>query len=110
MRVGSNPKKEDPKLQDYGLHRLIMPVYIPNQEGYFAQSLDILKICLESVRLTKKSDTAVTIVANGCCEPVMEFLVAEQNLGWADQLLVNSENRGKIDSVIGAARCCFEEV
>jgi len=110
MRIGSNPKKAAPELQSYGLHRLILPVYIPNQEGYFTQALDILKICLESVRLTKRPATAVTVVANGCCEPVLQFLAAEHQRAWLDQLVINAENRGKLDAIMGVARGSFEEV
>jgi len=110
MRIGVNPGKEDPNLMGYGLHRLIMPVYIPNTEGYFAEAVDILQLCLESLRLTKKAATAVTIAANGCCQPVLALLEAEMAGGWIDQLVIHARNRGKIDAIIGAARASFEPV
>lgn len=110
MRVGKNPNKRAPALPAYGLHRLILPVHIPNQEGYFAQSLDILKLCLESVRLTKAPGTAVTLIANGCDNQTLELLITEHSGGWIDQLVIHAQNRGKIDAIVGAARSCFEEV
>jgi hypothetical protein len=110
MRIGDNPSKKDPNLSGYGLHRLIMPVYIPNTEGYFAQAVDVLRLCLESLRLTRKPATAVTIAANGCCKPALAVLQAEMEAGWLDQVIIHAQNRGKIDAIIGAARACFEPI
>jgi hypothetical protein len=108
MRIGANPKKEDSSLAPYPLHRIILPVFIPETQGYFAEALEVLKVCLESLRLAKKPETAVTIVANGCCEPARALLLAEQQRGWLDQLLLNQQNRGKTDAIVGAARASFE--
>jgi hypothetical protein len=110
MRIGTNPMKEKPALEAHGLHRLIIPVYIPHQEGYFKESLPILKLCLDSVRLTKAPETAVTVIANGCCEAVTHVLIEEGRRGWIDHVVLHAKNRGKVDAIIGAARGCFEEV
>ena len=49
MRVGLNPNRDKLlPISDY-LHQIIIPVYIPNQEDYFKDSLKILKLCLASL-------------------------------------------------------------
>jgi len=42
MRIGFNPHKD--KIQEVSeyVHQVIIPVYIPNQEGYFKDSLIFL--------------------------------------------------------------------
>lgn len=36
MRVGTNPEKENFNINTSWYHRIIVPVYIPHFEGYFA--------------------------------------------------------------------------
>jgi hypothetical protein len=108
MRIGANPAKENPDLSIYGMHRVIIPVYIPHFEGYFQHALEVLQLCLESLRLTTEGRAAVTIIANGCVAAVLEELERHYQAGWLDQLLFNRDNRGKVDAVVAAARGCFE--
>ena len=46
MRVGKNPEN-DAGLNGYGLHRVIIPVYIPQLAGYFEHSLEVLEDTVE---------------------------------------------------------------
>lgn len=98
MRVGTNPNKiNDAIISDY-LHQVIIPVYIPNQEGYFKDAFEIFKLCLESLFKTSHSKTFFTIVNNGSCCEVKEFI---------DQLLlkekihevIHTTNVGKLNAV-----------
>lgn len=74
MRVDHNPHKD--KIQEVSnyLHQVIIPVYIPNQEGYFKDSFAILKLCLNSLFSTMHKKTYVTIVNNGSCNLVVDYL------------------------------------
>jgi hypothetical protein len=74
MRIGYNPNKDKllPK-SDYN-HQVIIPVYIPNQEGYFKDSFQILQYCLESLFKTSHSKTYFTIVNNGSCLEIINYL------------------------------------
>lgn len=108
MRIGSNPAKSQAGLSGYGIHRIIVPVYIPNLEGYFQQAVEILNLCLESLRITASEKAAITIVSNGCAQVVVDELERQHGLGWIDQLILSRQNRGKIDSVATVARGCFE--
>src|SRR3954447_14284291 len=74
MREGTCPAREAPPLEKYPRHRVILPVYIPNMEGYFARSLDALRLSLESLRITAAGKAAVTVVANDCAPEVLREL------------------------------------
>jgi hypothetical protein len=108
MREGVNPVKENPSLRAYGIHRAVLPVYIPDQEGYYRYSLDVLRCCLSSLWHTSRGQVAVTVVANGCCSSVLSKLREWEEYGWIDQLVINRFNRGKVDSVVGAVKGVFE--
>ncbi|MDQ2805821.1 MAG: glycosyltransferase family 2 protein [Chloroflexota bacterium] len=109
MRLGINPAKLKSQLPSYLAHRLIIPVHIPAHEGYFSQSLDILRLCLESVRQTVGGNAAVTLISNGSTPAVVAELERHHAAGWVDQLIINHTNRGKVDVVAAVARGAFEE-
>ncbi len=106
MRVGTNPAKAQTDLEGYGLHRVIVPVYIPRLDGYFQHAIEVLRLCLESLRVTASKKAAVTIVSNDCVPEAIEEI--KRHRDWVDQLLLNRHNRGKIDAVVSVARGSFE--
>jgi hypothetical protein len=98
MRVGYNPYK-DQILEGTYHHQVVIPVYIPNQEGYFKDSFTILKLCLESLFNTIHQKTFVTIVNNGSEKLVshyLDLLLKENKI----QELVHSENIGKLNAIL----------
>ena len=74
MRIGFNPNKDKTLEPSSYFHQVIIPVYIPNQGGYFKDSLQILQFCLESLFKTSHSNTFFTVVNNGSCNEVKEYL------------------------------------
>lgn len=74
MRVGFNPHKDKIQSASDYFHQVIIPVYIPNQEGYFKDSFEILKLCLDSLFKTIHNKTYVTVVNNGSCIEVVDYL------------------------------------
>jgi len=107
VRVGVNPGCKEPAI-GFHSHRVIVPVYIPVRSGYFEHALEVLKLCLESLRLTCEGRASVTLVANGCMPEVVREL--ESQSGWVDQIVWNRHNRGKVDAVVSAARGAFEDL
>jgi hypothetical protein len=98
MRVGYNPYK-DQILEGTYHHQVVIPVYIPNQEGYFKDSFTILKLCLESLFNTIHQKTFVTIVNNGSEKLVshyLDLLLKENKI----QELVHTENIGKLNAIL----------
>ncbi len=108
MRIGQNPAKEATETGTIGRHRVIVPVYIPHFQGYFAHALEVLKLCLESLRLSSANQAAITVVSNGCEPTVINELEKYFHSGWIDRLVLNRENAGKVDAVVAVARGCFE--
>jgi len=99
MRVGFNPHKDEPQTTSDYFHQVIIPVYIPNQEGYFKDSFTILKLCLESLLATVHSKTFISIVNNGSCVIVVDYLndlYQKQKV----QELVQTENIGKLNAIL----------
>ncbi|MGX1024743.1 glycosyltransferase family A protein [Psychroflexus sp. MBR-150] len=75
MRKGTNPAKhQDNKVKTDHFHQVIVPVYLPNLEGYYKEGLDILKLCLESIALTTHDKTYISVVNNGSCLEVEAYL------------------------------------
>jgi len=108
MRIGLNEVK-GVDLEGYHRHRIVIPVYIPKLDGYFKHSLEVLKLCLDSLRLTTNGRANVTIVCNGSIKEVVNELRRQYEEGWIDQLILNQLNRGRVDGVVPAARGAFEQ-
>lgn len=94
MRKGQNPAKMG--LPAYQPKRLGLAFlsYIPSQEGYFAQSLGILKYQVASIHhATQEFD--LLIFDNGSCPEVQEELRRMQASGFIHFLLLSRFNVGK---------------
>ncbi len=110
MRIGENPAKSAPAVRSDAVIRVVVPIYIPTQSGYFADALALTERCLDSLSRTGGPDTKITAVANACATPVVERLVARQEAGLVDQVLVSGENLGKVDGFLAGARGSWEPV
>lgn len=101
MRKGVNPNKSEVVGQSSFFHQVIIPVYIPNEEGYFKDSLMILKCCLNSLFATSHDKTFVSIVNNGSSQKVVEYL---NELLAQDKIheLIHTDNCGKVNAVLKA--------
>ena len=109
MRIGNNPNNHKIMDLDTTSHRVIIPVYIPNAEGYFSDSLDVLKVCIESLLLTINKDTAVSVISNGSSVDVNNFIMTLMSEGKIDRAVFNKENVGKMNAVMTETRASFEE-
>jgi len=99
MRVGFNPHKDKTQdASDYS-HQVIIPVYVPNLEGYFQNGFEILKLCLNSLFTTIHDKTFVTIVNNGSCQMIVDYLndLFEQN---KIQEIIHTTNIGKLNAIL----------
>lgn len=99
MRVGYNPYKDQKNDESEYIHQIVMPVYIPNHEGYFKDSFAILKLCLESLIATVHKKTFITIANNGSDSTVANYLdelLKENKI----QELIHTENIGKLNAVV----------
>lgn len=99
MRLGANPNKDILQGQNDFFHQVIIPVYIPNEEGYFKDSLTIFKYNLESLFKTIHSKTYVSIINNGSSTKVKDYLdqLFKENL---INELIHTDNIGKVNAVL----------
>ncbi len=74
MRIGFNPQKDKKQAPNDFFHQVVIPVYIPNREGYFRDSFKILRLCLQSLFKTSHNRTYFTLVNNGSCKEVRVYL------------------------------------
>lgn len=109
MRQGSNPQKAERKLSLATHHRIVVVVYIPNEEGFYKDSFEVFKTCLDSLVVTINSKAAITIVNNGSHKKVSELLQLYLEEKKIDTLISHNSNIGKIDAMIGAARGAREK-
>lgn len=99
MRIGTNPRKQDKyKAVDY-CHQIIIPVYIPNNQGYFKDCFKIFQFCLDSLFKTVHSKTFITIVNNGSNEEIITYLNELYNNGIIHEL-IHTSNIGKNNAVL----------
>lgn len=99
MRIGQNPSKQQVFLNENFTHQVIIPVHLPNEEGYFKDGLQILKLCLESLIITTHNKTFITVVCNDCSVKVKEyisFLYIQNNI----HEIIFTNGIGKINAVL----------
>lgn len=99
MRVGLNPNKDTKLTRNEFIHHIVIPVYIPNQEDYFKGSFDVLKLHFESVFKTVHSQTFISVINNGCCHEVKNFL---DDLFHQNKIneIIHTDNIGKINAIL----------
>jgi len=99
MRVGFNPNKDKKKEPNDFFHQVIMPIYIPDSEGYFQDSFQILRYCLESLLKTIHPNTFITLVNNGSCTEVVNYL-NELHQNEKVHEIIHSSNIGKLNAIL----------
>jgi len=99
MRIGLNPNKDGVIKPSNYIHQVIIPVFIPNKEGYFKDSLKVFKLCIESLLSTIHNKTFITIVNNGSSQVVKEYLELLFNNRKIHEL-INTENIGKLNAIL----------
>ena len=104
MRIGFNPQKSERKIILTTYHRIIIVLYIPYEEGFYKDSFEVFKMCLNSLISTVNSSAVITVVNNGSHKKVFDFLNLYLEEKKIDSLISHNTNIGKIDALIGAAR------
>lgn len=99
MRIGYNPLRNELHQPSDCIHQVIVPVYIPNAEGYFKDGLKILDYCLQSLFKTVHSKTFITIVNNGSSAEVASYLDDLLQKHQIDEL-IHTINCGKLNAIL----------
>jgi glycosyltransferase involved in cell wall biosynthesis len=98
-RLGMNPARL--KFSTYTPQRttVVVLVHIPHLTGYFAERLEILKICLNSILQNTQAAHDLLVFDNGSCVEARSYLEEMQDSDSIRFLLRSSTNIGKIGAL-----------
>lgn len=95
MRVGQNPIKSVETIAPPSMVTVVVISYIPFLSGYYEQSLDVFRLCLNSLHANTNEDFDLLVFDNGSCLEARNFLVQEQQKGNIQYLFLSERNLGK---------------
>jgi glycosyltransferase involved in cell wall biosynthesis len=95
MRKGQNPAKFVKDVAKPERITVALLNYIPFLSGFYAETLDVLKVSLESMRKDAGLPFDLMIFDNGSCKEVREYLVNEKEEGRIQYLILSEKNMGK---------------
>ncbi|MDQ3007944.1 MAG: glycosyltransferase family 2 protein [Chloroflexota bacterium] len=95
MRKGQNPAKFVKDVARPEWITVALLNYIPFLSGFYAETLDVLKVCMESMRKDAGLPFDLMVFDNGSCSEVREFLVKEKEEGRIQYLILSEKNMGK---------------
>jgi glycosyltransferase involved in cell wall biosynthesis len=95
MRKGQNPAKSAKSVAIPERITVALLNYIPFLSGFYAETLEVLKVSLESMRRDAGLPFDLMVFDNGSCEEVREFLVNEKEEGRIQYLILSEKNMGK---------------
>src|ERR1035437_884488 len=95
-RIGQNPTKWLKEVYQPKPVTLCTAVHIPALEGYWAQSLEVLDLCLTSMVRTAGPDAELMVMDNGSCREVCDHLQKKKDEGVITYLLLSRQNLGKV--------------
>ena len=95
MRKGQNPAKFVKDVARPEQITVALLNYIPFLSGFYAETLDVLKVSLESMCKDAGLPFDLMIFDNGSCEEVRNFLIQEKEEGRIQYLILSEKNMGK---------------
>ncbi len=106
MRVGKNPAKALKTVPQPARVTVALITYIPVLSGYYAQSLDVLKVCLNSIWENTREPYDLLVFDNASCAEVRDYLNEQHRQGKIQYLVLADKNMGKAGAwnfIFGAA-------
>ena len=96
MREKQNPLKANAVVDSPARISICVLLCIPAQEGYFAEALDVFKLCLASIREhTTEAPYDLLVMDNGSCKEVVDYLIQLEQAQQIDYLILSKRNVGK---------------
>ena len=95
MRKGQNPAKFVKDVARPERITIALLNYIPFLSGFYAETLDVLKVSMESMRKDAGLPFDLMLFDNGSCKEVRAFLVKEKEEGRIQYLILSEKNMGK---------------
>ena len=107
MRVGHNPARFIEKVAQPAAVTVTVVNCIPFVSGYYEQSLDVLKACLNSIHENTPESHDLLVFDNHSCQEVRKYLQDAYEQGVIQYLVLSDRNIGKIGAwnfMFGAAQ------
>ena len=95
MRKGQNPAKFVKDVARPERITVALLNYIPFLSGFYAETLEVLKVCLDSMHKDAGLPFDLMVFDNGSCPEVRDFLVHEKEEGRIQYLILAEKNMGK---------------
>ncbi len=95
MRKGQNPAKAVKTVAKPERITVALLNYIPFLSGFYAETLDVLKVSLESMRKDAGLPFDLMVFDNGSCAEVRDYLINEKESGHIQYLILSEKNLGK---------------
>ncbi|WP_299888574.1 glycosyltransferase family A protein [uncultured Lacinutrix sp.] len=104
MRNGENIVRDKLVEVSKSSHRVIIPVYIPNEEGYYKDAYKVFEICVSSILKTSNSPVKISIISNGSSDAINTKIASFCNTNAIDELIITTSKIGKINSILKCLR------
>jgi glycosyltransferase involved in cell wall biosynthesis len=95
MRIGQNPAKFVNEVAQPAKITVAVITYIPFLGGYYAESLDVLKLCLDSILQNTDLPYDLLVFDNASCPEVRQYLRELHEQGKIQFLWLSDKNIGK---------------
>ncbi len=95
MRVGQNPAKFIREVTQPQRVTVALITYLPFLSGYYAQGLDVLRVCLESLWQNTDAPYDLLVFDNASCSEVRAYLLEAWQAGRIQYLVLSENNLGK---------------
>ncbi len=95
MRKGQNPAKFVKDVAKPERITVALLNYIPFLSGFYAETLDVLKVCMDSMRKDAGLPFDLMVFDNGSCAEARDFLIQEKEEGRIQYLILSEKNMGK---------------
>jgi glycosyltransferase involved in cell wall biosynthesis len=96
MRIGQNPAKYVKEVSAPKRVTVAVLSYIPFLSGFYAQTLDVLRVCLNSIwENTGEVEYDLMVFDNGSCAEVIDFLLEAKSQQKIQYLILSEKNLGK---------------
>jgi glycosyltransferase involved in cell wall biosynthesis len=95
MRLGQNPAKSIESVPQPARVTVAIVSYIPFLSGYYAHSLDVLKVCLESIWENTDLPYDLLVFDNASCPEARAFLTSAHQQNRIQYLVLSDRNMGK---------------
>lgn len=95
-RVGQNPMKWAAEVHHNQKITITTVVFIPYLNGYWKESLEVLKLCLQSINDNTPNSFDLIIFDNNSCIEVQNYLLEMYHQGNVQYLVLSKYNVGKV--------------